>query len=303
MTDAYRVVFAEADGLAGTGGGPIRRMCCRSRFSASGIFQRIEAIVAELQELLGTRHSLVRHRLRRRSLSRASAPLPCPRPICHRAVEIREHGLRFEVSIFEEGHKTGFFCDQRDNRRRLAELCKGQRVLDLCCYSGGFANHAASAGAKSVTAVDLDEKALDVARDNARRNRAKISFVHADVFDFLREQEKNGQRWDVVVLDPPRLIQSRSEAGSGRSKYFDFNRLALGVVERGGVLLTCSCSGLMQGDDLLRLVRAAARQTGPGSDAERELQILARSGAAADHPVAPGCPETEYLKALWLRVI
>lgn len=298
VTNAYRVVHAEADGLPGLVADRFADVLSVEVFSL-GIFQRIEAIVAQLQELLGTRHSLVHADavVQAREGFRAS---PVPSPDLPARVEVREHGLQFHVDL-QGGHKTGFFCDQRDNRWRLGQLCEDRRVLDLCCYSGGFALHAAAAGARSVTAVDLDEKAVAVARDNARRNRARVSFVHADVFDFLREHD--GQRWDVVVLDPPRLIQTRSDAGSGRSKYFDFNRLALGVVERGGVLLTCSCSGLMQEDDLLRLVRAAARQTGPGGDAERELQILARSGAAPDHPVAPGCPETGYLKAFWLRVL
>jgi 23S rRNA (cytosine1962-C5)-methyltransferase len=135
-----------------------------------------------------------------------------------------------------------------------------------------------------------------VARRNAQRNRAKVRCVHADAFGYMRDMLREGRRFETVVLDPPKLIAGRDEVEEGRRKYFDFNRLALQLVAPGGLVLTCSCSGLLPPEEFIKTVCAA---TPPG----RRLQILHRSGAGPDHPIAGDCPETEYLKALWARVL
>ncbi|MBI3468575.1 MAG: class I SAM-dependent rRNA methyltransferase [Planctomycetes bacterium] len=228
-------------------------------------------------------------------------------------VTVTEYGTRFWVDL-EAGHKTGFFCDQRENRRRLAAFCEGGSVLDLCCYTGGFAIHAKRLGnAAEVTGVDLDESAIKLARQNAKLDQAAVRFVHADVFAYMRDMIANGRQYEVVVLDPPKLIRSRREIDEGTRKHFDLNRLAVQLVRPGGLLLSCSCSGLLAESEFLRLLYSAARQSTPAPvgdaalandrPAGRTLQILAKTGAAPDHPVAPSCPETEYLKALWLRVL
>jgi 23S rRNA (cytosine1962-C5)-methyltransferase len=232
-------------------------------------------------------------------------------PECPSQVTISEHGTRFRVS-FAEGHKTGFFCDQRDNRRQLAGFCQGRTVLDLCCYTGGFAVQASRLGqAAEVTAVDLDERALKLARDNAQLNRSKIHFVHADAFGYMRDMIAGGRQYDVVILDPPKLIRSRRELEEGTRKHFDLNRLAFQLVRPGGLLLSCSCSGLLSEVEFLRLLYSAARQAAPRSDEPsarrpikpaRSVQLLAKTGASPDHPVAANCPETEYLRAAWMRV-
>jgi 23S rRNA (cytosine1962-C5)-methyltransferase len=224
------------------------------------------------------------------------------------SVVVEEFGTRFRVH-FEAGHKTGFFCDQRDNRRQLASLCRGRSVLDLCCYTGGFAIQALRLGqAAEVTGVELDEQPLRLARANAALNRVQPRFVQADVFPFMRDMLRGGRQFDVVVLDPPKLIRSRAEIELGSRKYFDLNRLAMQLVRPGGILLTCTCSGLMPRETFLRIVYAAARQAGAPSEGAstdavqrpaRTLQVLAQTGAAADHPVAAHCPETEYLQAVW----
>jgi 23S rRNA (cytosine1962-C5)-methyltransferase len=210
-------------------------------------------------------------------------------------VVIREQGVEFEVDL-RQGHKTGFFCDQRDNRRQLVEWRRGRTLLDLCCYTGGFAVPAALADPElEVTAVDLDETAIAVARKNAQRNRTKLKCVHADAFAYMRDMLRNGKTFDTVVLDPPKLIHGRAEIEEGQRKYHDFNRLAMQLVAPGGLLLTCSCSGLLPPEEFAKIISSAA----PGN---RWLQVLRRTGAAADHPIAGDCPETEYLKAIWARV-
>jgi 23S rRNA (cytosine1962-C5)-methyltransferase len=228
------------------------------------------------------------------------------------AVTIQEYGTRFRV-LFEGGHKTGFFCDQRENRRRLAGYCAGKSVLDLCCYTGGFAVQAKKLGnAADVTGVDLDEEPIRLARENAGLNQVRINFVTSDVFAYMRDMIRNGRQYDVVVLDPPKLIRSRDEFDEGRRKHFDLNRLAMQLVRPGGLLLSCTCSGLLDEAEFFKLLRAAARQAGPIGDSAsegrprheaRSLQILEKAGAAPDHPVASNCPEGEYLRAVWMRVL
>jgi 23S rRNA (cytosine1962-C5)-methyltransferase len=220
-----------------------------------------------------------------------------------------EFGTKFRVR-FAEGHKTGFFCDQRENRRKLATFCRDKSVLDLCCYTGGFALQAKQiGGAGDVAAVDLDESAIALAKDNARLNQARVNFIHADAFGYMRDMIANNRLYDVVVLDPPKLIRNRREIEEGTRKHLDLNRLALQLVKPGGLLLSCTCSGLLSHEEFLRLLQTAARQafrepraSGAAAGASKSVQILARTGAAADHPVALECPETDYLQAVWMRV-
>ena len=211
-------------------------------------------------------------------------------------VTIQEHGIKYRIH-FEEGHKTGFFCDQRDNRRELARYCEGRSVLDLCCYTGGFGLNALIRGqAREVTCVDLDEKAVALAKENGHANQVRLDAVHADAFGYMRQMGANGRTYGVIVLDPPKLIPDRDEIAPGKRKYFDLNVLAMKLVEPGGILVTCSCSGLLPPADFLGILRAAARMAG------RPAQLLAFTGAAADHPVALDTPEGAYLKVAWLRV-
>jgi 23S rRNA (cytosine1962-C5)-methyltransferase len=288
---ACRLVNAEGDGLPGLTADLFADVLCVQAFTL-GMYQRAEAIARRLADLAGAKQWLVgtgpstleQEGFLAEGISSGSVP---------RTVVIQEHGLRYEVHP-AEGHKTGFFCDQRENRLRLREFCAGKSVLDLCCYSGGFSLNAMQAGAASVTGVDLDEEAVASARRNAQLNGASIRFVHADAFAYMRDMQRNGQRFDVIVLDPPKLIRQRSEDREGRNKYFDLNQLAASLVAPGGLLVTCSCSGLLSMEDFTLTVRAAT--------AERNPQLLHRTGGGADHPVALNCLETEYLKCLWLHV-
>lgn len=310
-TDAYRLIHAEADGLSGLVIDKLGDILSAECFSLA-MYQRAQAIVELLGPMVGTKHWLVRPgpaTLSQEGFEGAdlSSPEAPPR------VTIQEFGTRFRVD-FAASHKTGFFCDQRDNRRMLAGFCKDKSVLDLCCYTGGFAVQAKKlGGAGEVIGVDLDEAPLAVARENANLNQVRAKFVQADAFAYMRDMLANNRRFDVVVLDPPKLIRSRDELEEGTKKHFDLNRLAMRLVAPGGVMLSCTCAGLLTPEEFLRMIYASARQAGEevspatadryARHAARHVQILAKTGAAADHPVAANCPETEYLQAVWMRVM
>jgi 23S rRNA (cytosine1962-C5)-methyltransferase len=310
VTDAYRLIHAEADGLPGLVIDRLGDVLSAEAYTL-GMYQRAEAILARLSPGLGTKYSVVRPSPQFLSQEGydppgfASDDLPPE-------VTIREYGTRFRVR-FVGGHKTGFFCDQRENRKRLADFCEGRTVLDLCCYTGGFAVQAKCLGkAAEVTGVDLDEEPLKLARENANLNQARVRFVQDDVFAYMREMLRLDRRFDVVVLDPPKLIRGRDELEEGTRKHFDLNRLAMRLVKPGGLFLSCCCSGLLKEEEFIKLLRQSAYQAGElisaateeaaERHAARPLQFLARSGAAADHPVSATVPETEYLKAVWMRV-
>jgi 23S rRNA (cytosine1962-C5)-methyltransferase len=292
VTDAYRLVHSEGDGLSGL---VIDRFANALvvEYFAAGMFRLREAIHATLMQEFPD-SSLYwfaeEHVQKQESFDCRSpgTPLPCI---------IHEHGLRFRVAPGSK-HKTGFFTDQRDNRRMLASFCAGKRVLDLCCNTGGFAVSALASGqAAEVTGVDLDESALELARQNASLNQVRIRFVQADLFAWLRDIQPSGQRFDVVVLDPAKQTRDRDEIDFALKRYYDMNKLALTVVAPGGIFLTCSCTGLVREGDFLESVRRAAWQ------ARRELQVLHVGGAGADHPWMLHVPESRYLKAVFCRVL
>jgi 23S rRNA (cytosine1962-C5)-methyltransferase len=212
-----------------------------------------------------------------------------------RTVKIQESGIRYEIDL-RDGHKTGFFCDQRDNRERFGKLATGRTVLDLCCYTGGFSISAALAGAEEVTAVDLDEDAIAMAKRNANLNQVKVRFTHADAFTWMRTMLANGRKWDLVIADPPKFIFGK-EDDTGVAKYADMNKLALQLVSPGGLFVTCSCSGQLGADAFEQIVTGAAHRQ------DLRLQIFDRTGAGVDHPTLSNYPESRYLKLLWSRVL
>ncbi len=294
VTNAYRVIHAEADGLSGLIVDKFDDVLSVEIFSL-GMYQRIGPILALLAERTGTKHFRVNVD-ERIAMAEDFPGRPIVSPKLPPRVTIEEHGVRFRIQ-FEGSHKTGFFCDQRDNRKRLADFTADRSVLDLCTYTGGFGIYALKrGGASDVTCVDLDEKAIAIARDNANANQVRPNLVHSDAFGYLRTMGSNKREYGVVVLDPPKMIPGRLDIAQGKRKYFDLNALALNVVEPGGIFLTCSCSGLMHAEEFVILIRAAARRAG------RSVQVLAVTGAASDHPVGLEALEGAYLKAVWLRV-
>lgn len=227
-------------------------------------------------------------------LSVAAGPLRGPREPTQ--VSISEDGLMFQVSL-EHGHKTGFYLDQRDNRQQLRALAAGREVLDAFCYTGGFALNAVRGGARSVTAVDSSADALALARANADRNGlAQPEWIEGDVFQLLRRFRDGARQYDLVVLDPPKFAPTAAHAEKAARAYKDINLLAFKLLRPGGLLMTFSCSGGVTADLFQKIVAGAAL------DAGADAQIVARLGAASDHPVALNFPEGDYLKGLICRV-
>jgi 23S rRNA (cytosine1962-C5)-methyltransferase len=292
VTDAYRLVHSEADGLSGLvvdrfGGTVV------VEYFAAGMFRQRQVILDVLRGHYPDArfYWFAEEHIGKQESFDCRAPEPPPPDA------IREHGLRFRVAPGSK-HKTGFFLDQRENRKALSEFCGGKRVLDLCCNSGGFSVYAkALGGAAEVVGVDLDETAIELAKQNARLNNAPVRYVQADLFSWLRDVIPNGERFDVVVLDPAKLTRDREAVDLALRKYTDMNRLALQAVAPGGIFLTCSCTGLVSEADFLDAVRRAAWQAG------RQLQVFKVSGAAADHPFLIHVPEGRYLKAVFARVV
>lgn len=294
-TDAFRVVHGDADGLNGLVVDKYGDVLSVEVFSLA-VFQRIKTWLPILHGALGTSRETVQLVKGFGSMENARG---CDdfHTAGLREVKIRENGIRFSVD-FENGHKTGFFCDQRDNRARLAPFCSEKKVLDLCCYTGGFSLSAKVRGnAAEVTGVDLDEKAIAQAKHNANLNQTRVNFVHADTFTFARQMQANGAQYDVVVLDPPKLINGRDDYEDGIAKYHDLNKVALPLVRRGGLFVTFSCSGLLKTEEFEATVIRVAHRLG------KRLQILDRTGPGADHPVISNYPEGRYLKALWAIVL
>ncbi len=291
VTDSYRLVHSEGDGLSGLvvdRFGPVLVL----EFFSAGMYRFREV----LREVLASHYPDARfywfaeEHVQKQESFDCRSPEPPPPHV------ITEHGVRFRVAPGSK-HKTGFFLDQRENRRLLASFCQGRRVLDLCCNTGGFAVYAkALGGAEEVIGVDLDEQALELARQNAGLNQVRLRFVQADLFAWLREVLPHGQRFDVVVLDPAKQTRDREEIDYALKRYLDMNRLALQAVAPGGIFLTCSCTGLVSETDFLESLRRASWQAG------RTLQILQVCGAGADHPYLLHVPEGRYLKAVFCRV-
>jgi 23S rRNA (cytosine1962-C5)-methyltransferase len=291
VTDAYRVVHSEADALSGL---VVDRFGSTLviEFFAAGMYRQREAIQAALLRYYPDArfYWFAEEHVGKQESFDCRSPEPPP------PFTITEHGVRFRVAPGSK-HKTGFFTDQRDNRKTLAGFCEGKRVLDLCCNTGGFAVYAKALGrAAEVTGVDLDEQAIALAKQNANLNQVRVTFTQADIFAWLRDVLPSGNRFDVVVLDPAKMTRDRDAVDQALKKYLDMNRLALQAVAPGGVFLTCSCTGLVSEETFLDTVRRAAWQAG------RTVQVFKVGGAGPDHPFLAHVQEGRYLKAIFCRV-
>lgn len=296
VTDALRLVHAEADGLPGviadrygetvvvqllsSGADLWRDSITDALCGLPGVERVWERSDADARELEG---------LKPRTGLLRGKPLPGT-PTIH------EHGLSFKAEI-DAGHKTGFYLDQRDNRLLLREIVAGADVLDCFTYTGGFALNALRGGAKSVTAVDSSGLALDMAQANAALNGLRGGdWVEGDVFQTLRKFRDQGRRFDVIVLDPPKFAPTAAHAERASRAYKDINLLAFKMLRPGGHLMTYSCSGGISAELFQKIVAGAAL------DAQVDARIEKWLHAAADHPVALTFPESEYLKGLLCRI-
>ncbi|RYJ16532.1 23S rRNA (cytosine(1962)-C(5))-methyltransferase RlmI [Rahnella variigena] len=205
---------------------------------------------------------------------------------------IQEHGMSLLVDI-KEGHKTGFYLDQRDSRLAARNYAAGRNVLNCFSYTGAFAVSALMGGCTKVTNVDTSQAALDVARQNVELNKldlSKAEFVREDVFQLLRKYRTEGQQFDMIVMDPPKFVENKNQLASACRGYKDINMLALQLLRPGGILLSFSCSGLLPTDLFQKILADAAL------DAGREIQFVEQFRQAADHPVTGAYPEGLYLK-------
>ena len=291
VTDAYRVIHSEGDGLSGL---------VVDRFADVIVIEYFSAGMFRLRDLI--RRVLDRHFpgctmywFAEEHVQKQES-FDCAIPAAPKPAVIHEHGVQFHAAPGTK-HKTGFFADQRDNREYLSRFCADKRVLDLCCNSGGFAIYAKTkGGASEVVGVDLDEVILEVAEQNARLNKAKVRFIQADIFHWLRDVPAKRDLFDVVILDPAKMTRDREQVIPALKKYLDMNKLAMGAVKPGGILLTCSCTGLVSEEQFLDMLRRAAFYAG------RTVQVLKVTGAGADHPWQAHVQESRYLKAAFCRV-
>lgn len=294
---ACRLVFSEADGISGL---IVDRYAnwLLVQFTSLALASRRETLLNLLKHKLSPAGIWLRTEKGIRDaegLEIADGPLFGGEP--ERPLFIEEHGVRYGVDAVE-GQKTGFFLDQRDNRLAAAKYASGRRVLDVCCYSGGFGlNALRNGGAREVVAIDASESALTLARANAELNGVSgaMRFEKGDAFKTLEALHAAGERFGLIVLDPPKLARHAKAVPEAMRGYHSLNRLALELLDPDGILVTCSCTGHVPREVFEEMLGQAAISAG------RKLQILEARGAAADHPTSVHCLETDYLKCFICR--
>ena len=297
-TDAYRVVFSEADFLPGLivdcyndvlslqiltqamDGAPVRGaivQTLKEELQPAGVVERVEPRIRELEQL---------------------PPLPTALLWGEKSsTEVRMNGVRFYYDGLK-GQKTGAFLDQRENYAAAAQYAHGE-ALDAFCYQGGFALHLALAPAgkcSTVTGVDSSRPALEMAEKNALLNGRELEWIEANAFDLLREYSASNRRYDTIVLDPPAFAKTKRDLDKALGGYKELNLRAMKMLRPGGILVTCSCSFHVSPSDFLKVVAHAAQ------DAHKSLRIIEHRGASKDHPILLNVPETSYLQCLVLSV-
>ena len=292
--NALRLVHGESDGLPGL---VVDRYAdvLVAQFLAAGVERWRDPILDLLMELTGCAAIYERSDAEVRKLENLAPRVGFARGNRNASrCPIIEYGLNFRVDV-EQGQKTGFFLDQRENRQRVRALAAGREVLDGFCYTGGFSIAALAGGAKRVTAIESSAAALEVAKENLAANpldASKIEFMQADVFAKLRELRDRNAKFDLIVLDPPKFAPTAAQVKGAARAYKDINLWALKLLAPGGLLATFSCSGAVSAELFQSIVAGAAL------DAGADAKIVERFTAAADHPVALEFPEGEYLKGL-----
>ncbi|MDZ4821758.1 MAG: class I SAM-dependent rRNA methyltransferase [Planctomycetota bacterium] len=297
-SDACRVVFSEADGLSGL---IVDRYgdYLAIQPTALAIATRLDVIVPILVELLRPHGVLIRNERGLPGLEGIDLPEgPYWGAAPDGPIFITENGIRFGVDL-TTGQKTGFYVDQRNNHRVAASYLMDRRVLDMFCYSGGFAlTESILGGAREILAVDSSEKAIALARGNAELNGvSNMHFETGDAFEVLDRLLNERQRFGAVILDPPKFARSRANLDDALAAYHRINRTAVTLLEPGGIMVTCSCSGHVSREDFLHMLAGVAQRT------ERTIQVLEQRGPSPDHPVSATCLETEYLKCFICRVL
>ncbi len=293
---AERLIFSESDLISGL---IVDRYadCLGVQFTSAGLMRWKEGILDHLKAATGARSIMVR-------MDEKTAKHEGVEPLeswydgseLTAPVMYRQNGLELAVDL-RAGQKTGSYLDQRLNHLTAAQYLIGRRVLDVCCYTGGFGLVAAKAGAKSVVSIDSSRVALEEGRNAANRNQIEqIEFREGDCFDMLKELGEQGERFDGVVLDPPRFAGSRHQIDRALRAYGRLNSLAVDLLSPGGVLVTCSCSGRVSRADFLNMLVEVGKRR------HRDLIVMEQRGPTPDHPVAISCPESDYLKCVIAQV-
>ncbi len=288
--DAYRLVYSEGDLLPGLIIDRYRGHLVLQALTL-GMELRTELVCETLETLFHPRAIVARNDAAIRTLEGLPTEKKVIRGSLAEPIEIEESDLRFEVDPWE-GQKTGFYLDQRENRCALRPFLKGPRVLDAFCYTGGWALHAARAGATEVFGVDESAKPIEWAKRQAEHNGLQdvCRFVVADAFQYLREADERHERFDCVILDPPAFVKARSKLREGLQGYWEINRRAMRLVKPGGYVISCSCSHHVDQDTFRATLARAARA------AHRTALLLEMRAQAKDHPILLPMGESAYLK-------
>ncbi|KVN93285.1 23S rRNA methyltransferase [Burkholderia ubonensis] len=307
-TGAVRLVFGEADGLPGLivdhyvedsgAASPRGQLVCQ--FMAAGVEAWKDAIVAALVGATGCPNVYERSDVsirEKEGLEQTTGVLAGDPPPA--TLITNENGVRYHVDV-PNGHKTGFYVDQRDNRALVTQYANGRDVLNCFCYTGGFSLAALKGGAARVVSIDSSGDALALAQQNVVANGfdpARASWLDADAFKTLRRLVDEGDRFDLIVLDPPKFAPTRDSVNRAARAYKDINLSGFKLLRPGGLLFTYSCSGAIDMDLFQKIVAGAA------ADAKVDARILKRLGAGVDHPLLSAFPEGEYLKGLLLQIV
>ncbi len=297
--DSYRLIAGESDGLPGITIDRFGNFLVLQLLSAGAEYQR-PALLNALQTLypecsIYDRSDVAVRKKEGLELTQGLVVGDLPPDL----MPIEEHGMKLLVDI-QRGHKTGYYLDQRDSRFSTRRYVNNKRVLNCFSYTGGFAVSALMGNCSQVVSVDTSQEALDIAKKNVELNQldlSKAEFVRDDVFKLLRKYRDNGEKFDVIVMDPPKFVENKNQLAGACRGYKDINMLAIQLLNPGGVLLTFSCSGLMTTDLFQKIVADAA------VDAGVDIQFIEQFRQAADHPVIATYPEGLYLKGFACRVM
>lgn len=297
--DGYRLIAGESDGLPGITIDRFQNFLVLQLLSAGAEYQR-PALLSALQHCYPECSIYDRSDVavrKKEGLPLAQGPVLGDLP--PELLPITEHGMKLLVDI-QQGHKTGFYLDQRDSRLAARNYSAGRRVLNCFSYTGAFAVSALMGGCAQVISVDTSQAALDIARQNVELNKLdlnKAEFVRDDVFQLLRNYRTQGEKFDLIIMDPPKFVENKNQLASACRGYKDINMLALQLLNPGGILLSFSCSGLMPTDLFQKILADAA------VDAGRDVQFIEQFRQATDHPVIATYPEGLYLKGFACRVM
>lgn len=293
----FRAIYGESDFLPGL---VVDKYddCLSLQLLSAGMDRRCGQIVEALRKIFAPAGIIARNDVGVRSLEGLDETIELLWGEIPETVVMEENGLRFNLNL-REGQKTGGFLDQKQNHLLLRDICAGKSVLDCFCYNGSWALHAASFGAKTVLGIDISARAILQAAGNARLNGMldKANFEECDAFERLRSLQQEGQRFDVIVMDPPAFVKSRKNISEATKGYLTVNRRALELLRPGGYLITCSCSYHMGREAFREMLIQSARL------AKREVRLVQTCSQAPDHPLLLSFPESEYLKCFVLQVV